>query len=611
MSTIYKIHPAIGIARLGTAQPNPQNQQNYYLAPTEEGALPTDPSTSQASAVFRDPEGKLLKQAAQFQVFAYEDGKPDGEPVVLGSGGIKAIEWTAYLANKKAAWYQFKELTGSGQAGDAGYTENNKKVPPLNPLRVNRQVPDRQKLILDPGPRTVGGSQPTSAIFDLPDGPTTDAETFKPNVIRHLGSLYAEKDGTLLIFGGDGSSGTTNLKPADPGKEALFEYATISFANNEGWFDDVADGPVDANLILEDGRRVKVDVSAWCLIGPPKFAPQVVNIVTLFDTIFDVAVREQNFRPLLCKDGQFNPDYKVDFEREIAPLLRRPDGYRWTVNLKSGDAITQHQSFTNFGPSQGSVFPVVFLRKTDNTNGNAHADILMPRLAGDNPFNPLTPSTYLTLTQTQFFMLQQWIAGKVEESVPDQAVTAGEALDFGVLANCVGGAFCPGIEITWISRNPHIYSEPFRINAKKGVSQGELNALNGDDNLYKDGVEPGDLGKYQAQPWQADYNECSTERDVSGGSFPALDWWWWPPQRPYNVFASASSNTYADWTRSFSSNAEDSPTFEAPNLGDMQMIIDWQYLGFLKEIGGRTVETDRLTELIEQYKDPKIDPPPP
>ena len=477
MSTIYKIHPAIGVARLGTAQPNPVSGQTYYLAPTVEGALPTDPSTGKPSEVFRDPEGKLLKQAAQFQVFAYEDGNPDGKPVVLGNGGIKAIEWTAYLANKKAAWYQFKELTGSGQEGDAGYIENNKKVPPLNPLRVNRQVPDRQKLILDPGPRTVGGSQPASAIFDLPDGPTTDEQTFKPNVIRHLGSLYAEKEGTLLLFAGDGNSGTTNLKPADPGKEALFEYATISFANNDGWFDDVADGPVDATLILDDGSRVKVDVSAWCLVGPPKYAPEVVNIVTLFDTMFDVAVREQNYRPDLFKDGQFNPDYTVDFEREIAPLLRRPDRYRWAVNLKSGDAVTQHQSFVNFGPTQGTVFPFQFLRPTDNLNGNTHADIFMPRLAGDNPFNPLTPSVFLTLTQTQFFMLKQWIAGKVEESVPDRAGDGGGG---GSTRACwqtaSEGPSVRGLRSHGSRANTHIYSEPFRINARKGVSQGKLNA---------------------------------------------------------------------------------------------------------------------------------------
>ena len=229
----------------------------------------------------------------------------------------------------------------------------------------------------------------------------------------------------------------------------------------------------------------------------------------------------------------------------------------------------------------------------------------MPRLAGDNPISTQNPSLYLTVTQTQYFLLQQWSNPDADPplaqpTVPGRTETPGEALDHGVLKNCVGGAFCPGIEITWVSRNTNIYSEPFRIKAKKGLSQGQLNALNGDDHLFADGVEPGDLSKFMAQPWQADFNECSSQGDVSGNN-PGKTWWWWPAQRPYRVVPETDPNNYADWTRDFHDGVAGDP-----KLDDMQMVIDWKNLGFLTQSGTRYLETERQTTEIQSYQDPVV-----
>src|SRR6185436_14806253 len=115
MSKVLKIHPAIGVARVGTSS-------KFYIAPEAPGGLPTDPATGKPVTTFRDADGNLLKQAARFRLFAYDSAKPDdpGAEVKAGAGGVKAIEWTVYLANKKAVWYEFKQLTGSGQEGDPG-----------------------------------------------------------------------------------------------------------------------------------------------------------------------------------------------------------------------------------------------------------------------------------------------------------------------------------------------------------------------------------------------------------------------------------------------------------------------------------------------------------
>src|SRR4051794_19448935 len=208
MATIYKIHPAIGVARLG-------NSEQYYIGPEAGGALPTDPATGQPVTSFRDADGNVLKQAARFRVYAYDSTNPadPGTEVKAGSGGVTGIAWTVYLANKKSCWYQFEQLTGSGMEGDRGYLANGSTLNPLRNAGIQNPA-ERQALILDPGPRTVGGGHPATAEFTLPAGaPTTNPETIQPAAITTLGSLLLDAAGDLLVLGGEGNSGTTNLAP--------------------------------------------------------------------------------------------------------------------------------------------------------------------------------------------------------------------------------------------------------------------------------------------------------------------------------------------------------------------------------------------------------------
>jgi len=64
---------------------------------------------------FKDAEGRVKRQAARFQVWAYDDESPQGRPLKLGdpiegggnAGVLVDIQWRVYLANKKASWYEF------------------------------------------------------------------------------------------------------------------------------------------------------------------------------------------------------------------------------------------------------------------------------------------------------------------------------------------------------------------------------------------------------------------------------------------------------------------------------------------------------------------------
>ncbi|WDM17380.1 LodA/GoxA family CTQ-dependent oxidase [Streptomyces lavenduligriseus] len=59
----------------------------------------------------------------------------------------------------------------------------------------------------------------------------------------------------LVVLGGKGHSA------------APFGEPPLSFGNNDGWCDDISDGPVTATLTLE-GRAVPVE-PAWVVVAPP------------------------------------------------------------------------------------------------------------------------------------------------------------------------------------------------------------------------------------------------------------------------------------------------------------------------------------------------------
>ncbi len=84
---------------------------------------------------------------------------------------------------------------------------------------------------------------------------------------------------------------------------------------------------------MEDGTVTVVEGGAWAVVAPPRFAPQLVNVVTLYDTMFDVAVRELGMRQDIYADGTWNRDYRPSWQAEVLPILQRIDRYRWVAAI--------------------------------------------------------------------------------------------------------------------------------------------------------------------------------------------------------------------------------------------------------------------------------------
>jgi hypothetical protein len=476
---IYRSHPAIGIARLGNS-PN-----EFYLAPETTGGLPTVCDTGgnpildahgqeQPVASFKDEQGRILRQAARFRVYVYDDANPQGRELKIGDpiqglescGTLVDIQWTVYVANKKAIWYEFQELNG-----EHGY---DKKHPLRNAGITNKHA--RRQLIIDPGPQTVNCTTQTAAEFARDQNPgytQTFPPPLQPNSIDTLGELMTNAANHLIVLGGYGNSGCWS-RTGDPAGPVIKHYA-----NNDGWFDDVADGPVTAILAYyseedQETRYVNVEDPSWVVVGYPRYAPEIVDMITMDEVIYDLGVREFAHNPYLYGTGpfdtpapvdpadpnalklwraapkQWNPDYYPYFWKEIWPIVSRPDQMQWVTDvltISSDPHDTAAGGGGNFDRDQISRPPkckntpecagrcdgdcledpyramrqyiYAMLRKPGEENlftdtyhpARTGGRALMPLLAGDNPLTNTVTSKFLRLTDTQLFLLQQWADG--------------------------------------------------------------------------------------------------------------------------------------------------------------------------------------------------------
>jgi hypothetical protein len=200
----------------------------------------------------------------RFRIFEFTpDGSVVGE-ALPGEGNVVAIEWTVRVANRKASFFQF-----DGPGGENGdFSKNGAR----NDKVIGSDA--RSQLEIDPGPKSISGQSAGPVILANPNSLTNQT-------IKDLGDISTDDAGRLIFFGGHGK--TLQLSNAAEIQD---------YVNNDGWFDDVSDGPVSAVIALKDGNRAEA-IGAWVSVGPPDFAPAVDNVVSLYETIWDVLVRNR------------------------------------------------------------------------------------------------------------------------------------------------------------------------------------------------------------------------------------------------------------------------------------------------------------------------------
>ena len=179
------------------------------------------------------------------------------------------------------------------------------------------------------------------------------------------------------------------------------------------WFDDVSDGPVTARIVFDDGNMEPENATpAWLIVGPPDFAPPIRSIVTMYDLLYNMAVKEFNANPKLFDNvtGGFRDDYEP-FTAEVYPILQSANDFQWVIASAAGHhnwdytALAQKPFQTGAGVLPGFIFSK--LRHPDHWK-QRHDDGLMPRIIGDGD-----EGTALTLTAAQYHILRQWSHGDI------------------------------------------------------------------------------------------------------------------------------------------------------------------------------------------------------
>jgi L-lysine 6-oxidase len=594
MSASYAIGPSVGVARLGNSP------DEFYLEPETIGGRPLECDAQGNAATeaggpafvtfFKDVAGRVKRQGARFRIYR-TDTDSDTE-VTLETPDVASITWTVHLANKKSCWFTFSELEGNLLLGPknsyaAREVERRNQVDAEgNPVR------DRRKLIIDPGPRSVTGAGQKAHFTADTAPPRYKHCTFPPKpdlgaTISTLGELRTDSAGRLIVLGGHGDCG--GIEPI------------ASFGGADTWYDDVSDGPVSCRLVLKSGETIML--RAWCIVGSPKFAPELVNITTLDDTMYDVAVRHLNAAPELFADDKYNAAYVANFDRDISPILERPAGYRWVANVPSMSALAS----ARFNPRdvgagaaamRQACFALFRAPGPENTIDPSHNALfsttgvpLMPVNSGSNSVSDKPPENidnFMALTETQYFLLSQWAKGTFT-STPAQDEPAHVRLSRASTGNCVGAPFCPGIEVTWTTRNRNIYDAAWSIRHRKPSEWYFKHGLDPDRDETADagGCEPGDLTKRMAVPWQADFFQCSIQyidfRNPDAGNAgipdpPTYYAYWWPPQSPWHV-VTGDLTTAGQFAAGTPAGYQ---VLYARGINSFQQMIEsWSYMGFV------------------------------
>ena len=512
------IYPGIGVARVGNSE------DGFFLGPEVAEPLP------EPWGFYRDAMGALKRQAARFRVYGLN---AEGEAVCELNASNAEVHWTVHLANKKAAWYEFQMALDIPESSSA---------PPS--LLRNPGVTDRASLTIDPGERHISGR-------DTHGGPAHTFDTGKfVGTPVYLGELRTDEEGRLIVLGGRGVSASFDGTKA------------VTFANNDGWHDDVSDGPVTATVHFE-GKKLEV-TPAWVVVAPPNYAPMQKSVRTMWDLMRDVAIAEKTI-PYPARPS---------FDRDIRPLFERLSNLQW-VN-KGFAAAFGWRGWRNLAtpewlhrlsrndPADQELRQTIAneFRVFDR---DSWAQQTLPWSYGDAMNIPPaeTPRQNASLTDTQLRMLQQWAKGDCDadydparhppRELKDVPMAEQPAmLDRASMQFCLADAFHPGCEMTWPMRNPMMYMGPFRV---AHASPGWVEPSYGEEMISDTLSLPngplaaqlaGGLTRWMAIPWQTDTASCRSGYQKSYDPYVPT---FWPARVPNQVLSHQNYDIVMDQSR--------------------------------------------------------------
>jgi hypothetical protein len=520
-----RIYPPLGIARVGNAT----ESDAYLIGPEVIGSLPTllDGTPARSVADFRTSDGHIKRQAVRFRVYAH---RKDGSVVEVTAASAR-IQWRVAVANLKAGWYDFNQAMDLPRRLSQDAQQRNR----------GQMIPGgRAALDITPKPRTIEGRNAAPVAFN--DGMFWGQPVY-------LGELRTDAEGRLLFLGGRGLS-ATHRNGSPP----------TTFANNKGWHDDIADGPVRATVTFPGAAPMEAE-TGYVASTPPNFAPGLAGLITMDDCV----------RETFQRQGWLSAPTTTSFTHDVWPIFDRLTGLQW-VN---------HGLFVVHG--HGSPLdardPAIIGRLRNNSADNAdwrrrvfelfrdpHAggDLDEPKIAqiygdgyGEGADSPKDALGLLAVTPTQLAHLQRWMAGNFTDDWPGTPPAPPEfgklspaeqiaQLERAPLADCLGAPFHPGIELTWVMRLASVWTRAYRLNVLstdrparqdygRVLTPGACTAPKGP----YDGLAAGALTRFLGVPWQTDEASCNSAAEYSPSSFLSMPTYW-GARAPDQVLAAAS-----------------------------------------------------------------------
>ncbi|HEY7773567.1 MAG TPA: LodA/GoxA family CTQ-dependent oxidase [Marinagarivorans sp.] len=511
-----KIHPAIGIARVG----NSREADGFYIGPQV-----AEPA-AQAPGFYRDNQGALKREVAEFRIYGYNAAGDVVKEVTMDDADIN---WEVELANHKAAWYNFELALDIPEAADAPAT-----------TRRNAEIKDRTSLSITPGARSVNSANAKGAPYQFNGGRFCGIEV-------PLGELRTDDKGRLRVFGGHGKSASLNNE------------APTTFANNDGWYDDTSDGPVTATLTL-NGVAIPV-APAWVVVAPPNYGPQQKSVRTMYALMTDLAIQA----------GMLPAPTRASFTQDILPVLKAMSDLQWmNAGFAAGFGYGAPYDFNNEDFLQKLASPSDTYKELRRTIANAFrnpddGDVSMkpwPWVYGDAMDIPMppTPRAMNSLTTTQLALFELWADGEFDDDYDSAAQPCTDVnslpvaeqpamLDKAALEFCLADAFHPGCEMTWPVRHTTMYSAPYRWRHRAddnpepdyGTTLTPQEALSYNGPLYAQFA--GSITRWMAIPWQTDTASCRS------GYNPKYDPYlptFWPARVPNQVLSEQDYETVVD-----------------------------------------------------------------
>jgi hypothetical protein len=581
----YRIHPTVGIARMG-------DSQNTYFLVGEKPLQHFDPQQQRipggankvvAGSKMRDADGKLCKQGTKFRVFCYEF-ETEGPAANRKKGKLAKvweckkdeyeINWTASVANLKASH-------------NASPRTSLPNIPAPVTLRstVTAEVGQRKTFV---GKRS---------------------DPAHPDNRLDLGSCFLDSDHNLVVLGSEGSVKQLSGSSAAP-IDGLFW---------PDWEDDEADGPISAKIkpkanngLPDAGKPESPALGAWVVISMPDYAGDVRATTTLYD----VAINHASINAKNNGLGEkVNPEVGMTYHSYIKPLLMAMYGVPYVIRFHGSRSPYSLMPFN--APNDPKKLNIgSYLRKARETLKIQPENIWTNPSSFGEPGNSTNatlsvgPQTmpmllYTTVTQLQYDAVQLWMSNKlaegnnVAESSSMDSVKPYQ-LDRANLESMSGGSFFPGIEVgrqafwpkTWRARKG---AWPGHIDARV---ERQINDLGNDTGAAGAGY----LTKELANPWQADFVACS-------GLY-------WPHSRPITVQHNpnaGAANRWKDWMTT-----KDPSVTATANAGSSQpiapydktkpivggktsggLISSWARLGFVRfdSVSNQMIEMERDNSL--------------